>query len=142
MPGRRYRRAPDPEGAPCPPVIAHHSVKDKDQWLASPGREEILALWASPNIRTFVDPQDPTRVAGLMDVADMDVVMGAMQSKRWQMPWSTTGCSARLWSSWSRSRPLGALLLSNFGAGAPVCASSSAKGAGGPRGAAGVPCGV
>ncbi len=41
---------------------------------------------ASPNIRTLVDPQDPTRVAGLMDVADMDVVMGAIQSKRWQMP--------------------------------------------------------
>jgi hypothetical protein len=30
------------------------------------------------NIRTFVDPQNPTRVALLMDVADMDVVMGAM----------------------------------------------------------------
>jgi hypothetical protein len=28
------------------------------------------------NIRTFVDPQNPTRVAVLMDVADMDDVMG------------------------------------------------------------------
>ena len=43
-------------------------------------------LSASPNIRTFIDPQDPTRVTRLMDVADMDVVTGAMQSKRWQMP--------------------------------------------------------
>jgi hypothetical protein len=32
------------------------------------------------NIRTFVNPQDPTRVAVLMDVADMDAVMAAMQT--------------------------------------------------------------
>ena len=32
------------------------------------------------NIRTFVDPQNPTRVGVLMDVADMDALMGAMQS--------------------------------------------------------------
>ena len=31
-----------------------------------------------PNI---VDPQNPTRVAVLMDVADMDAVMAAMQTK-------------------------------------------------------------
>ena len=98
-----------------PPVIVHRCVKDKDQWLGSPKREEVLGPWSSPNIRTFVDPQDRTRVAGLMDVADMHVVMGAMQSKRWQMPWSTTGCWARRWSSRSRSRPLGARLASNFG---------------------------
>lgn len=30
------------------------------------------------NIRTFVDPQNPNRVAILMDVEDMDVVMNAM----------------------------------------------------------------
>ena len=77
-----------------PTVIAPHSVKDKDHWLASPKREEVFGPWASPNIRTFVDPQGPTGVAGLMDVADRDVVMGAMRSKRWQMPWSTTGCWA------------------------------------------------
>ena len=29
---------------------------------------------------TFVDPQNPTHVAVLMDVADMDVVMAAMQT--------------------------------------------------------------
>ncbi|MGH8991106.1 MAG: hypothetical protein ACRDZ7_06220 [Acidimicrobiia bacterium] len=30
------------------------------------------------NTRTFVDPQNPTRVAVLMDVPDMDAVMAAM----------------------------------------------------------------
>jgi hypothetical protein len=32
-------------------------------------------------VRTFVDPQNPTRVAVLMDVGDMDALMGAMQSE-------------------------------------------------------------
>jgi hypothetical protein len=56
-------------------------VKDKDHWLASPKREEVFGPLGVTNIRTFVDPQNPTRVAILMDVADMDVVMGAMQTK-------------------------------------------------------------
>jgi len=63
-----------------PTVIAHHDVKDKDHWLASPKREEFFGPLGVTNIRTFVDPQNPTRVAVLMDVADMDVVMGAMET--------------------------------------------------------------
>ena len=61
-----------------PTVIGHHDVKDTDHWLASPKREEVFGPLGVTNIRTFVDPQDPTRVALLMDVADMDVVMAAM----------------------------------------------------------------
>ena len=64
-----------------PTVIAHHDVKDKDHWLASPKREEVLGPLGVTNIRTFVDPQNPTRVAVLMDVADMDAVMAAMQTE-------------------------------------------------------------
>ncbi len=64
-----------------PTVIAHHDVKDKDHWLASPKREEVFGPLGVTNIRTFVDPQNPTRVAVLMDVADIDVVMGAMQTE-------------------------------------------------------------
>jgi hypothetical protein len=64
-----------------PTVIAHHDVKDKDHWLASPKREEFFGPLGVTNIRTFVDPQNPTRVAVLMDVADMDAVMGAMQTE-------------------------------------------------------------
>jgi hypothetical protein len=63
-----------------PTVIAHHDVKDKDHWLASPKREEVFGPLGVTNIRTFVDPQNPSRVAVLMDVADMDAVMGAMQT--------------------------------------------------------------
>ncbi len=64
-----------------PSVIAHHDVKDKDHWLASPKREEIFGPLGVTNIRTFVDPQNPTHVALLMDVADMAVVMEAMQTE-------------------------------------------------------------
>jgi hypothetical protein len=64
-----------------PTVIAHHDVKDKDHWLASPRREEVFGPLGVTNIRTFVDPQNPARVGVLMDVADMDAVMAAMQTK-------------------------------------------------------------
>ncbi|MEP6642369.1 MAG: hypothetical protein ABJB93_10735 [Gaiellales bacterium] len=64
-----------------PTVIGHHDVKDTKHWLASPKREEVFGPLGVTNIRTFVDPQNPTRVAVLMDVADMDVVMAAMQTQ-------------------------------------------------------------
>jgi len=63
-----------------PTVIARHDIKDKDHWLASPKRREVFGPLGVTNIRTFVDPQNPTQVAVLMDVADMDVLMEAMKS--------------------------------------------------------------
>ena len=64
-----------------PTVFAYHDVKDKDHWLASPKREEFFGPLGVTNIRTFVDPQQPTRVALMMDVPDMDAMMAAMQSE-------------------------------------------------------------
>lgn len=64
-----------------PTVIAHHNVKDKDHWLASPKREEVFGPLGVTNIRTFADPQDPSRVAVLMDVADLDAMMAAMETQ-------------------------------------------------------------
>jgi hypothetical protein len=64
-----------------PTVIAHHDVTDKDHWLSSPKREEVFGPLGVTNIRKFVDPQNPSRVAILMDVADMDVVMAAMEDE-------------------------------------------------------------
>ena len=61
-----------------PTIIGHHDVKDTDHWLASPKREEIFGPLGVTNIRTFVDPQNRSRVAVLMDVADLDVLMAAM----------------------------------------------------------------
>ncbi len=64
-----------------PTVIGHHDVKDKDHWLASPKREEFFGPLGVTNIRTFVDPMNPTRVAVLMDVADMDALKAAMETQ-------------------------------------------------------------
>ena len=64
-----------------PTIIGYHNVKDTDHWLASPKREEFFGPLGVTNIRTFVDPQNRTQVAVLMDVADMDVLTGAMQSE-------------------------------------------------------------
>jgi hypothetical protein len=78
-----YRECPkglQDEGEPRPTVIGHHDVKDKDHWLSSPKREEIFGPLGVTNIRTFVDPQNPTRVAVLMDVPDMDAMTAFMQT--------------------------------------------------------------
>jgi hypothetical protein len=63
-----------------PTVVAHHDVKDQKHWLASPKREEVFGPLGVTNIRKFIDPQNPNRVAIVMDVADMDKVMAAMES--------------------------------------------------------------
>jgi hypothetical protein len=64
-----------------PTVIGHHNVEDTEHWLSSSRREEFFGPLGVTNIRTFVDPQNPSRVAVLMDVPDMDAVMAAMQTE-------------------------------------------------------------
>ena len=64
-----------------PTVMAYHDVKDKDHWLASPKREDFFGPLGVTNIRTFVDPENPTRTGLVMDVPDMDAVMAAMQTQ-------------------------------------------------------------
>jgi hypothetical protein len=63
-----------------PTIFGYHDVKDTDHWLASPKREEFFGPLGVTNIRTFVDPENPTRVGVLMDVPDMDAVMTAMKT--------------------------------------------------------------
>jgi len=64
-----------------PTVMAYHDVKDKDHWLASPKREEFFGPLGVTNIRTFVDPENPSRVGLVMDIREMDAVMGAMETE-------------------------------------------------------------
>jgi len=70
----------DSEEDEMPMVFGYHDVKDKDHWLASPKREEFFGPLGVTNIRTFVDPENSTRVGVLMDVADMGAVMAAMDT--------------------------------------------------------------
>ena len=64
-----------------PTVIAYHDVKDTDHWLSSAKRDEVLGPLGVTNIRTFVNPEQPAKVGLLMDVADLDQVMGVLQSQ-------------------------------------------------------------
>ena len=65
-----------------PTVIGHRDIsKGKDHWLTSPKRQEFFGPLGVTNIRTFVNPENPTQVAVLMDVADLDALMAAMQSE-------------------------------------------------------------
>ena len=64
-----------------PTILAPHSIKVKAHWLASPKRKEFFGPLGITNIRTFADPQNPTRVAVLMDVPNMDALVLAMKSK-------------------------------------------------------------
>ena len=65
-----------------PTIIGHHNLsKDVKHWLTSPKRKEFFGALGVTNIRTFVDPGNPTRVAIMMDVPNMDALKAAMQSK-------------------------------------------------------------
>ena len=65
-----------------PTIIGHHKItKGAKHWLSSSKRKEIFGPLGVTNIRTFVDPQDSSRVAVMMDVPDMNALMSAMQSK-------------------------------------------------------------
>jgi hypothetical protein len=61
-------------------VIGYHGVKDQKHWLASPMREKFFGPLGVTGIRTFIDPQNPTRVAVLMEVPDMDKLQAAMNT--------------------------------------------------------------
>ena len=63
-----------------PTIMITHDVTDTDRWLSSPKREEILPSLGASNIRTFVNPQDRTKV-GLV----MDIRTSTRCSRRWRV---------------------------------------------------------
>jgi hypothetical protein len=64
-----------------PTVIAYHEVEDQQRWLASSNRQEFFGPLGVTGIREFVDPENPARVAVLMEVPDMDAVAAALQTE-------------------------------------------------------------
>ncbi len=64
-----------------PTVIAHHDVADTDHWLHSSKRDEFFGPLGVTGIRTFVDPENPNRVAVLMEVPDIDAAMAKLQAE-------------------------------------------------------------
>jgi hypothetical protein len=64
-----------------PTIFGYHDVRDTDHWLASPKREEFFGPLGATNIRTFVDPENRTRVGVLLDVPDMSAFAAAMETQ-------------------------------------------------------------
>jgi hypothetical protein len=64
-----------------PTIFGYHDVKDTDHWLSSPKREEFFGPLGVTSIRTFVDPENRTRVGVLLDVPDMDAFVAAMETQ-------------------------------------------------------------
>jgi len=64
-----------------PRILGFHEVKDVQHWVSSPKREEFFGPLGVTEIRTYTDPQGSNRVGLTMNVADMDAVMGAMQTQ-------------------------------------------------------------
>jgi hypothetical protein len=63
-----------------PTIMVTHEVTDTDRWLSSPKREELLPSLGASNIRTFVNPQDRTKVGLIMDIQDLDVLFAALEN--------------------------------------------------------------
>jgi hypothetical protein len=63
-----------------PTVIAYHEIDDREHWLASSNRQKFFGPLGVTGIREFVDPQNPSRVAVLMEIPDMDAVTAALQT--------------------------------------------------------------
>jgi hypothetical protein len=63
-----------------PTIIAHHDVDDAAHWLASPKRAEFFGSLGISNIRTFTNPLNPTQVALMLDVPDLDALTDALES--------------------------------------------------------------
>lgn len=63
-----------------PTIIAHHDVDDTAHWLASPKRDEFFGTLGISNIRTFTNPVNPTQVALMLDVPDLDALTEALGS--------------------------------------------------------------
>lgn len=61
-------------------LIGYHQIDDAEHWLASPKREELFGPLGI-SVRTFVDPEQPTRAAVLLDVPDMAAFQELMASE-------------------------------------------------------------
>lgn len=63
-----------------PTIVVSHEVTDTEHWLASPKREEVFGPFGVTNIRTFVNPDDPKKVAVMMDVPDLEAVLASLEN--------------------------------------------------------------
>ncbi len=61
-------------------LIAMHEVDDVAHWLSSPRRAEVFGPLGI-TVRTFVDPENASRVGLICEIPDMDAFQAVMQSE-------------------------------------------------------------
>lgn len=66
-------------------VFGYHDVKDTAHWLGSPKRAEVFGPMGVTNIRTFVNPQDRTKVGVMFDVPDVQRFLSALDPPKPEM---------------------------------------------------------
>jgi len=62
-----------------PTVMLFHEVDDVSHWLSSPRRDEFFGPMGI-TARTFVDPENTSRVGLVVDVPDMGTFQQALES--------------------------------------------------------------
>ena len=82
-------------------LIVLHEVDDVQRWLSSPKRSEVFGPLGI-TFRTFVDPENPNRVGGLVEVPDMAVSRNSCRVQRPPRRWRMTARGLRPW--WSSSK--------------------------------------
>ena len=61
-------------------LIIFHEVDDVAHWLSSPRREEVFGP-VGITLRTFIDPDNASRVGLIADIPDMAAFQAIMQSE-------------------------------------------------------------
>lgn len=79
-----------------PTIIGYHEVDDQQHWLASSNRESFFGPLGVTGIREFIHRENPSRVAVLMEIPDMDAFGAAMQTDGAAKSWTRTACGQRL----------------------------------------------
>jgi hypothetical protein len=77
-----------------PKVVVHHDVKDRDLWLASEVRGQAFSSQGVTELRTYIDPTNPKRVALTANVPDLDALAAFLQTDEAAQAMATDGVIA------------------------------------------------
>jgi hypothetical protein len=77
-----------------PKIVCYHDVKDRDLWLASEVRGAAFSSQGVTELRTYLDPTNPKRVALTANVPDLDALVAYLQTEDAAQAMATDGVLA------------------------------------------------
>jgi hypothetical protein len=75
-------------------IVCYHDVKDRDLWLASEVRGAAFSSQGVTELRTYLDPTNPKRVALTANVPDLDALVAYLQTEDAAQAMATDGVLA------------------------------------------------